>query len=109
MTNVEYVEKALELLARIAAALEANTVTGTAAETPPRPSSEALPVAQSMAVSTPAPVPSHTYDEICDAINAYADRHGIKAAKEKLVSEFGAAYFKAVKPEQYAAVLKAFA
>jgi hypothetical protein len=80
---------------------------GTPAETPPAPDVvSTLPI--SMAASTPAAVPSYTYDDICAAINGYADRHGHLEAKKKLTAEFGAAYFKAVKPEQYADVIKAF-
>ena len=110
MTNDQLIaafERFMVVLERIAIAIEAPKVTGTAPETlqPPAPVSS---VAGPSAPDTPGAAPSFTYDEICATINAYGDRHGHKAAKELLTS-FGATYIKALKPEQYADVMKAFA
>jgi len=110
MTNDQLIaafERFMVVLERIAVALEApNPTIVVAAETPLSPAE--AHTENGMEQSTSAVTTSFTYDEICATINAYGDRHGHKAAKELLTS-FGATYIKALKPEQYADVMKAFA
>ena len=114
MTTTEYLDKALAVLERIALALESKVIVkhATAAQTPQWPTDGVIlspPAArpEPEAPGTPAAVATYTYDQICDAINGYADRHGQQDAK-KLLLTFGATYIKQLKPEQYPDVMEKF-
>ena len=105
MTTTEYLDKALAVLERIALALESKVIVkhATAAQTPQPPATRPEPEAP----GTPAAVATYTYDQICDVINGYADRHGQQDAK-KLLLTFGATYIKQLRPEQYPDVMEKF-
>jgi hypothetical protein len=104
-TTIEYVEKALALLERIAVAVEHGAVTQRdrvgaqpATVSPVVGSNPASSTTSSSSIAEP------TYDKVKKAVFAYQDKHGQPAAIT-LLKEFGAKYISELKPEQYAGVM----